>query len=200
MRWGGSPAKPIKQFFRELFEVAAAGREGSAKSKSEPTGNGRRGDKNNGRAGASYHETVDINGILNDAAASVPMLADRSGRRHSQRLQRHRHQERVVNEPAVPGHFPAGPVFPGVLMIEGMAQTAGVIGMLSVSDTDRPTAVYFLTIDKCKFRKPMRPGDIIDYHMRLRDPAAGRCGGFTATPRSTACVAAEADVGAMLAD
>ena len=47
-----------------------------------------------------------------------------------------------------------------------MAQTAGVIGIKSVEGTEKPRAVYFLTIDKCKFRKPVMPGDTIEYHMR----------------------------------
>jgi len=61
----------------------------------------------------------------------------------------------TINEPAFTGHFPDRPVYPGVLMIEGMAQTAGVIGIMSVEGTHKPRAVYFLTIDKCKFRKPV---------------------------------------------
>ena len=56
----------------------------------------------------------------------------------------------TVNEPQFQGHFPNRPIFPGVLMIEGMAQTAGIIGMLSSTENQRPTAVYFLTIDKCQ--------------------------------------------------
>ncbi|HEY0120501.1 MAG TPA: 3-hydroxyacyl-ACP dehydratase FabZ, partial [Rhizobium sp.] len=69
-----------------------------------------------------------------------------------------------VNEPQFTGHFPSRPIYPGVLMIEGMAQTAGIIGLLSMGDL-APKAVYFLTIDKCKFRKPVGPGDTIYYHM-----------------------------------
>ena len=52
------------------------------------------------------------------------------------------------------------------MMIEAMAQTAGVIGIKSIEGTEKPRAVYFLTIDKCKFRKPVMPGDTIEYHMR----------------------------------
>src|SRR6201991_1856442 len=57
------------------------------------------------------------------------------------------------NEPPFLGHFPERPVYPGVMMIEAMAQTAGVIGIQSVEGTEKRRAVYFLTIDKCKFRK-----------------------------------------------
>ena len=69
----------------------------------------------------------------------------------------------TINEPHFQGHFPGNPVFPGVLMVEGMAQTAGV---LCIAASGAPTnGVFFLTIDKCKFRRPVRPGDTLEYHM-----------------------------------
>ena len=70
----------------------------------------------------------------------------------------------TVNEPQFLGHFPGNPVFPGVLMIEGMAQTAGVMCIRALGH-ERHISVYFLTIDKAKFRKPVVPGDTIEYHM-----------------------------------
>jgi 3-hydroxyacyl-[acyl-carrier-protein] dehydratase len=57
----------------------------------------------------------------------------------------------TINEPHFMGHFPENPVFPGVLMIEGMAQTAGVLCIAKLRMT-RPKSVFFLTIDKAKFR------------------------------------------------
>ena len=105
----------------------------------------------------------------------------------------------TVNEPAFQGHFPERPVYPGVLMIEGMAQTAGVIGIKSVVGTQKPNAVYFLTIDKCKFRKPVLPGDTLEYHMT----SIGRKKAmwwFHGEARVRGTVVAEADVGAMLTD
>lgn len=72
----------------------------------------------------------------------------------------------TVNEPQFVGHFPGQPVFPGVLLVEGMAQTAGAICVLSrLSDQRPPRKVYFMTIDKVKFRKPVGPGDVLHYHM-----------------------------------
>jgi 3-hydroxyacyl-[acyl-carrier-protein] dehydratase len=72
----------------------------------------------------------------------------------------------TANEPQFTGHFPDDPVFPGVLMIEGMAQTAGVLCIRSFpAKGQRRKSVFFLTIDKAKFRKPVRPGDTIEYHM-----------------------------------
>jgi 3-hydroxyacyl-[acyl-carrier-protein] dehydratase len=72
----------------------------------------------------------------------------------------------TANEPQFQGHFPTNPIFPGVLLLEGMAQTAGVLCVLSRSD-DSPSYVYFMTIDDAKFRKPVIPGDTVEYHMTL---------------------------------
>ncbi|MCL2715315.1 MAG: 3-hydroxyacyl-ACP dehydratase FabZ [Alphaproteobacteria bacterium] len=105
----------------------------------------------------------------------------------------------TYNEPCFLGHFPERPVYPGVLMIEAMAQTAGVIGIRSFPGTEKPPAVYFLTIDKCKFRKPVKPGDTIEYHMR----SIGRrktMWWFHGDAMVDGKVVAEADVGAMLTD
>lgn len=71
----------------------------------------------------------------------------------------------TINEPQFQGHFPGRPVFPGVLLIEAMAQTAGVIGMRAAGASTRPRVVYFMTIDKAKFRKPVTPGDRVEFHM-----------------------------------
>ncbi|QTL03612.1 3-hydroxyacyl-ACP dehydratase FabZ [Aquabacter sp. L1I39] len=73
----------------------------------------------------------------------------------------------TANEPQFQGHFPGNPVFPGVLIIEGMAQTAGVICILShgVPGPDFAPLVYFMTIDETKFRRPVGPGDVLEYHM-----------------------------------
>ncbi len=105
----------------------------------------------------------------------------------------------TINEPAFLGHFPDRPVYPGVLMIEGMAQTAGVIGIASVEGTEKPRAVYFLTIDKCKFRKPVMPGDTVEYHMHLINRKRAMWW-FHGDAKVNGVTVAEADVGAMLTD
>ena len=105
----------------------------------------------------------------------------------------------TINEPQFAGHFPTRPVYPGVMMIEAMAQTAGVIGIKSVKGTEQPRAVYFLTIDKCKFRRPVLPGDTIEYHMT----SIGRrktMWWFHGDARVNGQTVAEANVGAMLTD
>jgi 3-hydroxyacyl-[acyl-carrier-protein] dehydratase len=69
----------------------------------------------------------------------------------------------TANEPQFMGHFPGNPIMPGVLMIEGMAQTGGVMALTSAGATGK--LVFFMTIDKAKFRKPVVPGDVVEYHM-----------------------------------
>jgi 3-hydroxyacyl-[acyl-carrier-protein] dehydratase len=71
----------------------------------------------------------------------------------------------TINEPHFLGHFPRYPVMPGVLLIEGMAQTAGALCVLS-QEGAVPKVVYFMTVDKAKFRKPVVPGDTVEYHVR----------------------------------
>jgi 3-hydroxyacyl-[acyl-carrier-protein] dehydratase len=70
-----------------------------------------------------------------------------------------------VNEPQFQGHFPDRPVMPGVLLIEGMAQTAGALCINAMGSDARPPLVYFMTIEKAKFRKPVLPGDRVEFHM-----------------------------------
>jgi 3-hydroxyacyl-[acyl-carrier-protein] dehydratase len=71
----------------------------------------------------------------------------------------------TVNEPYFTGHFPDNPVMPGVLMIEGMAQTASILALRLLPPPVQQRTMFFLTIDKAKFRKPARPGDILEYHV-----------------------------------
>jgi 3-hydroxyacyl-[acyl-carrier-protein] dehydratase len=106
----------------------------------------------------------------------------------------------TANEPQFLGHFPGNPVFPGVLLIEGMAQTAGAICILAATNlASRPQVVYLMTIDKAKFRKPVVPGDTVEYHvtkMSLRRNMSW----FRAEAKVADQLVAEAEVGAMTAD
>jgi 3-hydroxyacyl-[acyl-carrier-protein] dehydratase len=103
----------------------------------------------------------------------------------------------TINEPQFLGHFPGNPVFPGVLMIEGMAQTAGAICILSQAKENSEPRVYFLTIDKAKFRKPVLPGDTIEYHM-TKIARKKNMWWFRGEAIVAGQVVAEAEVGAML--
>src|ERR1700712_3274151 len=70
----------------------------------------------------------------------------------------------TMNEPQFQGHFPGHPVMPGVLLIEGMAQTAGAL-CVNAAVAGKPKVVYFMTINNAKFRKPVVPGDRVEFHM-----------------------------------
>ena len=74
-----------------------------------------------------------------------------------------------ISEPVFEGHFPGHPIYPGVMIVEGMAQAGGVLAFESASKEDQEAAknkvVYFMSIDKCKFRQPVRPGDRLEYRL-----------------------------------
>jgi 3-hydroxyacyl-[acyl-carrier-protein] dehydratase len=71
----------------------------------------------------------------------------------------------TMNEPQFVGHFPENPVMPGVLVIEGMAQTACVLCLRMMPPREKRRTTFFMTIDKAKFRRPALPGDTLEYHM-----------------------------------
>src|SRR5271154_1885871 len=74
----------------------------------------------------------------------------------------------TVNEPFFPGHFPHRPVMPGVLIIESMAQAAGILAFKTVKIVpDANTRFYFVAIDKARFRKPVEPGDQLKLKVTL---------------------------------
>jgi 3-hydroxyacyl-[acyl-carrier-protein] dehydratase len=104
----------------------------------------------------------------------------------------------TANEPQFLGHFPGNPVFPGVLMIEGMAQTAGVICIRAVAAAETKL-VYFMTIDKAKFRKPVVPGDTIEYHV-TKLVRKRNIWWYRAEAKVAGELVAEAEIGAMIAD
>jgi len=104
----------------------------------------------------------------------------------------------TINEPHFLGHFPSQPVMPGVLLIEGMAQTAGALCVLAQSDV-RPTLVYFMTIDNAKFRKPVIPGDTVEYHV-VKIRRRSNIWKFAAVAKVEGVKVAEAEVSAMLVE
>jgi 3-hydroxyacyl-[acyl-carrier-protein] dehydratase len=71
----------------------------------------------------------------------------------------------TINEPFFQGHFPSQPIMPGVLIVEAMAQTAGVLVIASMNKSNDGCLVYFMTIDNARFRKPVVPGDTLRIHV-----------------------------------
>jgi 3-hydroxyacyl-[acyl-carrier-protein] dehydratase len=105
----------------------------------------------------------------------------------------------TINEPFFQGHFPQFPVMPGVLIIEGLAQTAGALCVASLGENYQAELVYFMGIDNAKFRKPVLPGDQIHYHVRkIRN--RGRVWRFYGAAKVNGQTVTEAEVSAMLAD
>lgn len=105
----------------------------------------------------------------------------------------------TINEPYFNGHFPNFPVMPGVLLIEGMAQTAGAMCMASLGEGHPPQIVYFMAIDRARFRKPVVPGDTVYYHM-VKRRNRGRVWRFEGQAKVNGQLVAEAEVSAMIAD
>ena len=72
----------------------------------------------------------------------------------------------TVNEPFFPGHFPNFPVMPGVLIVEAMAQTAGVLVLQGIPDRDNKL-VFLVAVENARFRKPVIPGDTLRLEMQI---------------------------------
>jgi len=73
----------------------------------------------------------------------------------------------TINEPFFQGHFPGHPIMPGVLLIEAMAQVGGIFAFKSMNATPETKVVYFMGINKARFRKPVLPGDQIRFELEL---------------------------------
>jgi 3-hydroxyacyl-[acyl-carrier-protein] dehydratase len=95
--------------------------------------------------------------------------------------------------------FPENPVMPGILVIEGIGQTACVLALRLMPPTERRRSMFFMTIDKAKFRKPVRPGDTLEYHV---DKVAKRRNiwWYRGEAKVGGVLVAEAELGACLAE
>jgi 3-hydroxyacyl-[acyl-carrier-protein] dehydratase len=76
-----------------------------------------------------------------------------------------------ISEPVFQGHFPGHPIYPGVMIVEGMAQAGGILAFKSYDSDEqvdiKNKVVYFMSIDKCKFRSPVTPGDRLVYKLSV---------------------------------
>lgn len=76
----------------------------------------------------------------------------------------------TIGEQIFEGHFPGHPIYPGVMILEGMAQAGGILAFKSMNLSEEEAAakvVYFMSIDGAKFRNPVRPGDRLEYRMKV---------------------------------
>ena len=75
-----------------------------------------------------------------------------------------------ISEPVFEGHFPGHPIYPGVMILEGMAQAGGILALKSSGFSEeelKSKVIYFMSIDKAKFRSPVRPGDRLEYRIEI---------------------------------
>ncbi|MFK7835597.1 MAG: 3-hydroxyacyl-ACP dehydratase FabZ [Sulfitobacter sp.] len=105
----------------------------------------------------------------------------------------------TMNEPHFQGHFPGTPIMPGVTIVEAMAQTAGVMIGVALDQLDKEMLIYFMSIDKCKFRRKVVPGDVLRMDLKtLRGKAGGKVWRFSGVATVEGEMAAEAEFMAML--
>ena len=105
----------------------------------------------------------------------------------------------TMNEPHFQGHFPGTPIMPGVTIVEAMAQTAGVMVGTALGMQDRDMLIYFMSIDKCKFRRKVGPGDVLRMDLTtLRGKPGAKIWKFGGVATVEGEMAAEAEFMAML--
>ena len=105
----------------------------------------------------------------------------------------------TMNEPHFQGHFPGLPIMPGVMIVEAMAQTAAVMVGTALDMADKEMKVYFMAIDKCKFRRKVGPGDVLKMHLTtVRGKPGGKVWKFSGVASVDGEMAAEAEFTAMM--
>ncbi len=105
----------------------------------------------------------------------------------------------TVNEPHFQGHFPSKPVMPGVTIVEAMAQTASVIVVKSMGLANQNLLVYFMSLEKTKFRRVVEPGDQLELHVQVVRHR-GKVWKFWGEAKVEGQIAAEAEFTAMIQD
>lgn len=105
----------------------------------------------------------------------------------------------TINEAYFQGHFPTRPVMPGVLIIEAMAQTAAVLVVYSLGPESEGKLVYFMSVDNCRFRKPVEPGDQMQVFV-TRQRRRGSVWKFSSQVKVDGQIVAEANFSAVILD
>ncbi len=105
----------------------------------------------------------------------------------------------TMNEPHFQGHFPGRPIMPGVTIIEAMAQSAAVMVGTALEMADREFLIYFMSIERAKFRRMVVPGDVLELNVcTLRGRPGGKVWKFAGKAEAGGDMAAEAEFTAML--
>ena len=105
----------------------------------------------------------------------------------------------TMNEPHFQGHFPGKPIMPGVTIVEAMAQTVAVMVGTALGLQDKGMLVYFMAIDRCKFRRMVVPGDRLELKMTtVRGKPGGKVWKFTGVAEVDGEMACEAEFTAMM--
>jgi len=105
----------------------------------------------------------------------------------------------TINEPFFQGHFPGHPIMPGVLLLEAMAQTGAVLALKSYTGDVQSKVIYFMSIDKAKFRKPVVPGDQVRFELEILK-MRGNITSLRAEAKVDGALVAEAEMMAMIVD
>lgn len=106
----------------------------------------------------------------------------------------HAYKNVSINEPFFVGHFPHHPVMPGVLIMEALAQAAGILSFQTMGEMPSEDSVfYFVGIDNCRFKKPVLPGDQLNLHVTIERNMRG-IWKYKAVAKVDGAVAAEADL------
>jgi len=105
----------------------------------------------------------------------------------------------TANEPCFQGHFPGQPIFPGVLIVEAMAQTSAALVVNTLGEASEGKLVYFMTIENTRFRKPVTPGDQLKIHVK-KHTSRGTVWKFNSQAKVDDVVVAEATYAAMIMD
>jgi len=151
------------------------------------------------REAAAAVETLDIRRVMAALPHRFPMLL-------VDRVEELGRDERItavkavtINEAFFQGHFPARPIMPGVLIVEALAQAAGVLAVESLGLEGTGKLVYFMAIESAKFRQPVEPGVLLQLKVAFVQKRATVCK-FTGTAEVDGKTVAQADFTAMIAD
>lgn len=146
-----------------------------------------------------FEPTVDIDKIMRMIPHRYPMLMVDKIRDMRRAKSAVGIKNVTYNEPFFVGHFPARPIMPGVLIVEAMAQTAAVLVVHTLGLIDQEKLVYFMTVDNTRFRKPVRPGDLLELQvdvMKTRGPVWK----FSGVARVEGAICAQSEFSAMIVD